>query len=343
MEAYDLKQYLRDNNKVQEVLESIGMHHVVYHDSGYYSCGMPDGDNNSSTIIYDNEWLTTIAHTRNINPNKNMQSDIFTLIQFVKDYIFPQALNYVCELTGVEYYEDFEKDLPESILFLRELNDLKNETQDSTDRFKTKIRDIKILDYYSKNVNDLFYNDGIGYQTQREFHVGFDDCSNRITIPIFNELNQLVGVKGRLLENDSTEEDKYIYLERCNKSHILYALNMTYQEIIRKGFVYVGESEKFPMQLWSNEIYNSTALGGHSISRYQLLLLQRLGVKIILCFDKDISQEEIEYECSKFESWCEVYYMLDCDNLLTGKESPSDDINKFKILNEKYTFRYIKK
>lgn len=351
MDIHTIKEYIIDNDKIEPILEDLGMHHIVHHEN-HYSMGFHDGDNPSSTILYPNSNLTALAFTRKINENANAPSDIFTLVQFIKQMSFPQALNYICEIIGLDYYENENDNIPMSLQFLNEIEDMTNDKVED-DKFKTKIRDISLLNYYSPYVNDMFKNDGIDYKTQIEFNIGYDDSTNRITIPIFNELSQLIGVKGRLFIPCQSSIgavyevlDKYIYLERCNKSHILYGLNKTYNDIISLGIVYVGEGEKFVMQLWSGGIYNSVALGGHKISKHQLLLLQRLGVKIVLCFDKDIEfqndqgHDDIETECLKFEDWDEVYYMLDCDNLLLEKDSPSDNMEKFNILKDKYVFKY---
>ena len=83
----------------------------------------------------------------------------------------------------------------------------------------------EILNYYKNYVNDLFYDDNISYQTQKDFEIGFDPESNRYTIPIRSELGDLLGVKGRYFYRDVPEnENKYIYLEPCSKSQVLYGL-----------------------------------------------------------------------------------------------------------------------
>ena len=122
MDVHTLKEIIRDNEKVDFILEDLGMHHIKYKDNNYWSCGMPptetqDGNNPSSTTIYNNEFLTVVAYTRNINPNSNSPSDIFTLIMFIKKISFFKAVNYVCELLNLEYYKDEEKDIPLSLKF----------------------------------------------------------------------------------------------------------------------------------------------------------------------------------------------------------------------------------
>lgn len=191
----------------------------------------------------------------------------------------------------------------------------------------------KILTYYKSYLNDMFLNDGISYDTQKEFEIGYDEYSNRITIPIRSEIGNLVGVKGRLFKSQIEEwEQKYIYLEPCARSKILYGLHKTYPYIKREGKCYIGESEKFTLQLWSMGYYNSVGIGGKKISSQQIEKLTRLGVDLIFCFDKDVSKKEIEEIADRFIDGVNIYYIYDDKNILNEKESPSDSQEKFEYL-----------
>ena len=82
----------------------------------------------------------------------------------------------------------------------------------------------------------MFHNDNISYEVQREFEIGYDDFSNRITIPIRDEIGSLVGVKGRLFQRELTDDEmKYLYIEPCNRSQILYGLHKSIPYIERTG------------------------------------------------------------------------------------------------------------
>ena len=62
-------------------------------------------------------------------------------------------------------------------------------------------------------VNDLFFKDNIDYGTQAKFEVGYDEQTNRITIPIRDEIGTLVGVKGRMFGKAQKDgELKYLYI-----------------------------------------------------------------------------------------------------------------------------------
>ena len=67
MEAKTIKEYIFNNNRVEYVLEQLGMHHIKWHNGEeYITCGMPDGDNTNSTTVYNDSFLGVIAYTRDI-------------------------------------------------------------------------------------------------------------------------------------------------------------------------------------------------------------------------------------------------------------------------------------
>ena len=66
----------------------------------------------------------------------------------------------------------------------------------------------KILSYFEPYVNDMFCEDGVGYDTQVEFEIGYDEFTNRITIPIRDDLGNLVGVKARYFYRQVPEDEQ---------------------------------------------------------------------------------------------------------------------------------------
>lgn len=342
MEVSDLKNYIYEENKIEDILIDLGLHHIVNH-SNYYTCGNVDGDNPIAITVYNNENLFTINYTRNMN-NGNY-CDLITLVEFVKEMDFFTAKRYIAELIGLDIYSDLQADIPLGLQFINQLKEMSTECLSEPVRECLNPIDEGILQYYGNYVNDMFLKDNIDYFTQTEFELGYDDYSNRITIPIRDEYGTLVGVKGRLFKEQLEEnENKYMYLEPCSKSQILFGIYKTLPYIKKNKFVYICESEKAVMQLWSYGICNAVALGGHKISRTQLEKLIRLNVDIVLCFDKDIGLEDIKVECNKFIDLLDIkiYYLLDSDNILDEKESPTDNYDKFKHLIENNKYYYAK-
>lgn len=339
LDVKELKSYIYENHYVEQVLESIGCHHIKYHASGvYWNCANKDGDNQGAIVIKNNEYLGCINYTRQM-VNSARATDIIDLVCYSMNLTFPEGLRYICNEIGMDYYHDFDEDIPESFKILKLLESMDSNIENEKYRPLKPINEI-ILSYYKPYVNDFFYNDNIDYQTQIEFEIGYDEATNRITIPIRSEIGDLVGVKGRIFKKDLDDDDlKYMYIEPCARAKVIYGLNKTIEYIKQTRRIYVGESEKFPQQLWSYGYRNSGATGGKELSQFQIEMLVRLGVDIVLCFDKDVTKEELEELADRFPDGVPLFYMFDEDTILNEKESPSDKPSNWKHMVEKNVYR----
>jgi len=332
LDTKELKNYIFENNYVEQILESVGCHHIKYHSTGaYWTAGNPDGDNRGAIILYNNESLICLNKTRQMIRG-NRQTDIIDLVCFIKNLTFPEGLKELCSEIGISYYHDFEEDIPDSFKILKMLEEMDSNITEEKERPLKPISE-SILSYYKPYVNDLFYEDYIDYETQREFEIGFDEETNRYTIPIRSELGDLVGVKARYFDRKVPDGmNKYIYLEPCAKSKVVYGLYKTLPYIKRAGRVFVAESEKAVLQLWSYGYRNCAATGGKSMSNQQIDMLVRTGSTIILCLDKDVKKNEIMEITERFPDNIPLYYIFDEDNILSEKESPSDNPQKWEQL-----------
>jgi DNA primase len=81
-----------------------------------------------------------------------------------------------------------EDDIPKSLRLTKMLLELQTDSYESESEKPLKPIPESILNYYQTYVNDMFKEDGVGYETQREFEVGYDEYSNRITIPIRDDI-----------------------------------------------------------------------------------------------------------------------------------------------------------
>lgn len=335
MDIQNLKQHILENGLISTILEQLGCHHIV-HKKGYWQCANKGGDNPTAISVYENDNLTTVDYTRNISKNKS-STDILDLVQFFEECNFFHAVKKVCEWVDLDYYSDPYDNLPESLKITKLIINMQEGDESEDEDNPLKPISEKILSYYHPWVNKIFERDNIPFEIQREFEVGYDDDTNRITIPIRDELGTLVGVKGRLFKNDLTDEEykyKYLYLEPCNRSKLLYGLDKSISYISSKGTVYVTESEKGVMQLWSMGIYNAVATCGKKVSNSQIEKLTRLCADICFLFDKDVCRAELTELADRFIDHIKIYAVIDVNNILDEKESPTDDPDKFKLLTE---------
>lgn len=340
MDGKELKDRIIQDNKIKLILEELGMHHVREYDT-YFACGMFDGNRTNSTIVYKNS-LHIEAHTRNIE-DKYGNSDIISLVSFIKKTYFTQSKKWLCDICGYLFYCEV-KEKPEAITWLDEIYKMNTNDKMSEDNEIIHPINEDILKYYGEYQNKMFFKDGISFQTQREFQLGYDLETHAVTIPIRDEIGTLTSVKARLYKDKIMDgESKYFYLYPCAKSKILYGLNKTLPYIKNKGEVLILESEKAVMQLWSHGVKNAVAIGGHILSRSQVKKLTHLNVNIVLAYDQGVGtlennkcdKEFYKKEFDKFLKTQSLAFIFDkSGKILNDKESPSDDFEKFKTLYE---------
>jgi len=334
-----LKEYILENNFIPTILEELGCHHIRKKD-GYFQCANPDGDNLTAVCVYENTILTTINYTRDISNCKNIHTDLISLVEFYKNETFPYAVKWICDVLDIDYYSNLNEDLPKSIQLTKMLVEMQSvDTETETEKPLKPIPE-KILSYFKPYVNDMFNEDGVSYDTQAEFEIGYDEFTNRITIPIRDDLGNLVGVKARYFYRQVPEdEQKFMYIEKCARSQILYGLYKTINFIKKAQRVFVTEAEKGVQQLYDKGYFEAVATGGSKISKLQIDKLTRLCVPIIFVFDKDITKEELDDIASMFIDGTEIYALIDTIGILNEKESPTDNISKFEQLLEKCIYR----
>ena len=338
MDIESLKENILENDLIPVVLEEVGCHHIKHRD-GFYQCANPDGDNTTAVCVYENTNLTTINYTRDIT-NGRKGSDLISLVEFYNNETFPHAIKWICDVLDIDYYSNPEDELPESLKLTKMLLDLQENDNVEEEEKPLKPISERILSYYKPYVNNMFLEDNVGYDTQSEFEIGYDEESNRITIPIRDDLGNLVGVKARYFYRKVPEDTmKFIYLEKCARSQILYGLYKTINFIKQKKRVFVVEAEKGVQQLWDAGYQESVATGGKKITQCQINKLTRLCVPIIFVFDKDVEKEELDSIAKRFIDEVEIYALIDKDDILSEKESPTDNIEKFEQLLDKNIYK----
>lgn len=328
MRVDEIKEYLLNNDLVESVLSALGCGYVKNH-GNYISAANPSGDNKQAIVIYLNENLTCVNYTRTIAKDKR-STDIFDLVMFCEDCTFPESLKWVCETVGLDYYQEAE-DIPESLQILKMLKQM---SSDDSNEIRETLKPIpeQVLNYYLPYGNILFEQDGISLEVQKEFLVGYDPKSNRITLPIRSPIGDLCGVKGRLFGEPDEYNPKYLYIMPVAKSEILYGLYENKEYIRNSNTLLIFEAEKSVLQCATNDIRNCVALGGKTISKTQAELIIRTGCTPIIALDKGIDIEEIYNVASVFPDNIPVQYIYDADDILLDKQSPSDDFKSLQHL-----------
>jgi hypothetical protein len=215
------------------------------------------------------------------------------------------------------------------------------------DRYGAKRKEIELPEY-SPNVLDCFVNlhpqewlnDGISAEAMNKFNISYSISHNKIIIPHYDADGRLVGIRGRALNEWEVENiGKYTPLRieqnwyKHPLSMNLYGLNITKENIRKRGVCFLVESEKAVMQMESFSFPNcSAAICGSNFNKYQLNILMKTccPTEIILCFDKEELPGEDKYFnklyniCKKYGQYCNFSFIYDREGLLNLKESPTD-------------------
>ena len=328
MDIRDLKEEILNRELISDILSEIGCHSIQ--DRGeYYTCGNRDGDNPRAIVVYKNEYISCTNYTRQITKN-GRAADIFDLVAYNEDCSFAEAMKLVCNISGVDYYGE-PTDIPESLQIIKLLKSMSVD-DDSDEDVPVKPISENILSYYLPYGNKMFTDDNISLEIQQEFEVGYDPASGYITIPLRDSLGALCGVKGRYLGDPDERHSKYTHLEKTNKSRILYGYWQNRDHIKNSKTIIVVESEKAVQQLATMGLRNVVSTGGKTISRYQVELITRTGCVPIFAYDKDVQADELKDIAAMFMDGISVYAIIDQDNILDDKESPSDNPTKWSHL-----------
>jgi DNA primase len=273
-----------------------------------------------------------LNHTRSDFPN---QADIITLVEYFEKIYFTNAIKWICDVCGYPFYAGSQKEkiVDPCLVFLEEIESKKKGSIE-----ELKELDERILLEYVQYPNVWFYDEGISLEVQELFEIGFCVRDERITIPIRDELNTLVGVKSRtVLDHIGLNIPKYLFQYPTPKSLILYGLSKAFSFIRECGECIVFESEKSVLKAFSMGIYNCVSIGGHEISQTQVMKLERLGVDIVIAFDKDVKPDQVVKEGNKFLLRERVSAIIDHKSkVLAEKASPVDQ--GYEVWNKLYTF-----
>ena len=336
-----MKQYIIDNQKIQDILAFLGCHNIK-NKGNYYSASFPDGDNPQAIIIYvDNLYTVTYTHNK-------IQGDIITLVQDIKQCDFVSALKFIHQILNLKWDNKQHKKTnnPQCDILSVFTSKLK-----STHKYNVndiEIYDDDIIKEYADCLYKTWVKEGITEKARKVFQIGYSFDKNRIIIPEhwWCGNGELVGISSRTT-NPLYKElgiPKYYPIIKYQKSKNLYGLYQNMQTIQQNKIVVVAEAQKSVLKRYSKLDGTVVACESHSLSDEQVSILIGLNVEICIAFDKDVGLQEVLETCEKFYNLRKVSFIYDFYDLLDEKESPMDKSNKIykflfehrKIYNEKW-------
>lgn len=337
LDTSSLKEYIFENKKIEFVLDKIGNKSIKYHpNKNFYSCCNYNGDNTGAVNITNDQYLIVTNWTR--QKEFNDVSDIITLTQYNKQCSFIDAIKYLHNILGLEY-SSYKKEK-------------KKEKKDPLAIFKNAVKcgrrgtvnvdDIHVID--EEAINDYvpmlyidWFREGIMPWARKKFGLAYSYKHRRVVIPLRYWLDgSLLGFNQRTTVENYEELGirKYFITPSYPKSLNLYGLWENREEIERKKYVVICESEKSVLKRYSLNDGTCVALQGKTLSEEQRRIILGLNIdEVIIALDNDVSIEEIRFMCEKFYRIKNVSYVKDKWGLLGEKDAPMDAKNKaFKFL-----------
>lgn len=276
MDVKDLKLYLKDNPKdIIRILKHFKFHSM--HDvTGGIMCGKPNGDSDKSVSIKLDDNLTSSSFSISFS------GDLFGMISETHDIEWYDVL-YTSQLIIDKKIESSD----EVDIFDGLLDSYKN-----IDKIEYLTYEEEILNDYEHIWNERFAKDHIHPKSQNKFEIMYCNKESRITIPWRDYEGKLIGIIGRA--NYDTDL-RYFPIIPFQKKYHLYGLYQNKDYIRKTKTAYIGESEKFVMQLDSYNQHNAVAMGCSSLSRTQVELLIKCGCRnFILCHDEGSEKKTIK-------------------------------------------------
>lgn len=119
----------------------------------------------------------------------------------------------------------------------------------------------------------------------------FDRFRSRLIFTLRNHRGEVVGFSGRLMD-PMAKEAKYINTAETPvyvKGDVLYALDVTKEEIKRKGLAVVVEGEIDTIQSYQAGVRNVVAIKGSALTAGHVALLKRYTENVYLSLDADFA------------------------------------------------------
>lgn len=315
---------LNDKSQLVFILEELGCHKInPYFAKNELRAALPDGETATSISIKLETYLPCHVFSRGDYDDYEVK-DIFTLIQFIKGINFFESLTWACEKLNVE--NDENQTNTETLNIVKELRKEKRRSIRTDNEIKHEVLDKRILKKYVSCVVKKWVEEGISPEIQKKYGILNDEIGKRWLIPIYDELGNLVSIKGRTYSPNWEEMGipKFLYYFKIGVNDILFGLNFNKQAILERDEIILYEAEKSVMASDSYGYNWSANLGKNGINPHIKRKILSLHISnCVLGFDNDVPIEKAIKEAKKLSKYMNVYIMKS-NGRLKEKQSPTD-------------------
>lgn len=334
MNAYELKQYIINNDLTDVVIEKLGFHKIKDY-KHEYRCALPD-DNDSSQVVIKKDNLYCIIY----RTDESFKGDIIDLVIDIKKVDFIKSIIMLHDIVGIKY-EFNKKSGKKKQDHLSLMKSIRRKSKQYD--YEDKTYDISILDnYVAHPTHYLLKEQGIGVKAQEYFDIHYDPFRERVLYPYFDtdNNNMLSGIMGRTTIKgfESLGLPKYFPIAKVSKRSALFGMMQNRRDINAEGKLIIFEAENSVLKAWQMGYKHSLALGHHEITNEHIQKLLSLSInEVIIAFDKDIGEEFLQKTAKPLNKYFNVSYINDEYDLLGKKDSPVD--KGYKVFNFLYKHR----
>ena len=281
--------------------------------------------------------------------------DIIELIRKVQNYDFIQAVAFLIDFFNLHYLlenpieEETNKNAIQKLeekYFAKRKGFLNQKKEFSIQKkVQLPIYDDSILNNFSYPRILSWEREGISRDIMIRSHIGYYPGGGQITIPHYDENNNLIGIRGRYLgKEEAAMFGKYrpIYVNGESYSHPLgfnlYNLNFSKDNIkkISKAIVFEGEKSCLAYaSFFGQDSDISVATCGSALSDYQINLLIEAGAKeIVIAFDRQFQEigdkefhkltEMLIQLNKKYKKIITISFIFDKEKITDYKDAPVD-------------------
>lgn len=160
-------------------------------------------------------------------------------------------------------------------------------------------------DKQKENLAQKFLYEGdaqeVGILAQDGYKV-YARLTDRITFPIRNHTNKLIGFGGRILQGERAKYLNSPQTKLFDKSRNLYGYNIAKEHVYKKGTIVITEGYLDVIMLHQAGIKTAVATMGTALTKEHCLTIQKASVKALLCFDGDKAGKNASFKASKLLS-----------------------------------------
>ncbi|WP_336786905.1 toprim domain-containing protein [Paenibacillus sp. MMO-177] len=297
-------------------------------DNVYCVCPFHEGADNPNGFAWSNGFGFCFTQC-------NRKYDLFDIVMRMKGYDFPEAISFLADLVGVDI--EFSRqaatvsDGLENRSFLSQLKRAKSKKKavEWTPLPNTVFNDIEPV------LHSMLRKEGFDNEVREYFNLGYARSGyleGRITVPIDYIDGSIVTISGRsVLPKEEIEMSgirRYQIWFDTDKGVTLYNIGRAdpYIAIMKEVFVFEGFKSVWRLHQWGYP--NAVATMGTSLTDEQRKLLLKLGVKIIVCGDRDKAGKEFNQKVEGAVSKFADFAVMDMYKLDVPEKSSLDDITK---------------